>query len=55
MKHFRRELILYVDESGLQDQREAEIIERNGAVVTLRDLETGEEVHRIEQELIPLS
>lgn len=55
MKHNKRELVLYLDDSGLLEEREAEIVERIGAVVLLRDAETGNELHRIEQELLPLA
>lgn len=44
-KHPKRELILYADDSGME-QREGEVVERNGNLIVLRDLETGEEVFR---------
>lgn len=49
-KHPKRELLLYVDDSGLE-QREGEIVERQGVLLLLRDLETGEEVYRIGADL----
>lgn len=54
-KHPKREFVVYLDDSGLLEEREAQIIERNGAVVLLRDAETGNELHRIEQELLPIA
>lgn len=49
-KHDKRELTLYLDDSGLEE-REAEIVERQGVLLLLRDIETGNELFRVESEL----